>query len=361
MTASIDPTFYNERIAPFLPPVVLDFHAHVWRKSDWHAVPWQSGARGSGYMVAAEDYPVERLAGDGRACFPDRQYRAVCFGYPTPSADNEKDTAYVAGAGRTRGMYPLMVAGSPLGVPARVIRQRLDEGGFLGLKVHLPWYGDDYGTTRVEDLLGPNEMDIAQDLGLVVLLHVPRAGRLADPEVQAGVRWLSRGWPGAKIVLAHCGRCYLPSEMERAVHSVRDLGNVYLDTSMVMDETVLRMVFDSIDSSRVLFATDFPVAAMVGRRVRVMNHWVDVVVGDNPASAYRVRAEGIGATYMALEIAVAVLTAGRAAGLSEESLRRVFFDNGMDVLRSVRGGSALERIEKAWRDARAHPDAAEGA
>src|SRR5208283_3079902 len=95
----VDPSFYAESIAPYLPAVVLDFHAHVWRKSDWHGVPWKSGvawkhdAPGAGYMVAEEDYPVERLVHDGHACFPDRQYRAVCFGYPTPAADNAKDTA----------------------------------------------------------------------------------------------------------------------------------------------------------------------------------------------------------------------------------------------------------------------------
>jgi uncharacterized protein len=345
----IHTVFYRERIAPFLPPAVLDFHAHVWRKADWHAVPWKSGARGGGYMVADEDYPVEQLLADGRACFPDREYRAVCFGYPTPSADNQKDTAYVASAGTRRGMYPLMIVGSPLAVAPEVIRRRLDEGGFLGYKVFLPWHGDDYGATRVQDMLSAREMDIAQELGLVVLLHVPRSGRLADPEVQDGVRWLSSEWPGARIVLAHCGRCYLPAEMEHAIASIRDLPNVYLDTSMVMDETVLRMVFDGIESSRVLYATDFPVAAMVGRRVRVMDHWVDIVTGDTPASAFRVRAEGIRAMYMALEIACAVIQAGRAAGLSGGALRSVFFENGMKVLRGVRGGSAVERAERGWR------------
>ena len=76
-------------------------------------------------------------------------------------------------------------------------------------------------------------------------------------------------WPGAKIVLAHCGRCYLPAEMEKAIGSARGMPNVFLDTSMVMDEAVLQMVFDSIDSSRVVYGTDLPIAAMRGRRVRV--------------------------------------------------------------------------------------------
>ena len=85
-------------------------------------------------MVADEDYPVERLLADGRASFPDREYRAVCFGYPTPSANNEKDTAYVVSAGHRPGLYPLMIVGAPLGVPGHLIRRRLDEGGIPRLQ-----------------------------------------------------------------------------------------------------------------------------------------------------------------------------------------------------------------------------------
>jgi hypothetical protein len=117
---------------------------------------------------------------------------------------------------------------------------------------------------------------------------------------------------------------------------------------MVMDETVLRMVFDSFDSRKVLYATDFPVAAMRGRRVRVMDHWVDIVLGDYPTSAYRVKAEGIRATFMSLEIAFALLKAAKGAGLSKEAIAGLFFENGMRVLRSVRGGKTIQTVEAGW-------------
>jgi predicted TIM-barrel fold metal-dependent hydrolase len=343
-----DRVFYDTELAPFLPPAVLDFHAHVWDCRDWDAVPWDAGRPGASYMVSERFYPPEQLLADGRAAFPDREYRAVCFGYPTPAADNAKDTEYVAAAGARRGLYPLMVAGSRLGVSPEVLRERIERHGFLGFKVFLDWQGDDYGDRTVEGMLGANEMDLADELSLVVLLHVPRAGRLADPVVQRGVRWLAARWPRARIVLAHCGRCYLPAEMERAVMSVRDLPNVWLDTSMVMEEGVLAVLFGAIDSSRVVYATDFPVAAMRGRRVRVMDHWVDVVQGDEPDSAYRVKAKGIHATMMAREIAIAVRDGARRAGLGADALRAVFFENGMQVLSGVRGGEGVRAAEARW-------------
>jgi predicted TIM-barrel fold metal-dependent hydrolase len=340
--------FYKAEIAPHLPPAVLDFHAHIWSRSSWRSVPWEGSAKGSTYMVTGEEYPVERLLADARCAFPDREYRAVCFGHPGPQVDNEKDTAMVAAAGRTRGIYPLMVAGAELGVPQEVLRRRVDEHRFLGYKVFLNWLGDDYGNRRVEDMLSANEMDLAEERGLVVLLHVPRAGRLADPEIQRGVQWLAGSWPNTKIVLAHCGRCYLPAEMEKAIRSIRGLPNVWMDTAMVMDETVLQIAFDTIGPGRILFATDYPVAAMRGRRVRVMDHWVDIVTPGYPPSAWRVPAQGIHATSMAREIAAAVLGAARRARLSRQDTHGVFFDNGMRVLAGVDGGQAVRRVEEAW-------------
>ncbi len=348
MNPPAETAFYDAEIAPRLPPRLLDFHAHVWQRSSWRTVPWEGSAKGSSYMVTDVDYPVESLLADAQRAFPGREYRAVCFGHPGPQIDNEKDTAVAAAAGRTRGIYPLMVAGAELRVPQEILRRRIEEHGFLGYKVFLNWLGDDYGDKKVEDMLGANEMDLADRLGLVVLLHVPRSGRLADPDIQRGVRWLAGSWPGARIVLAHCGRCYLPAEMEKAVHAVRDLPNVWMDTAMVMDETVLQAAFETLGPDRVLFATDYPVAAMRGRRVRVMDHWVDVVEPGNPASAWRVPAPGIRSTFMAVEIAAAILGAATRAGLTREQVHGVFFDNGMRLLAGVDGGSGVRRVQQAW-------------
>ena len=340
--------FFRDEIAPHLPAAVLDFHTHIWSAANMRPIPGETRGKGGVYMVTADEYPIESLLDDARQAFPGFEYRTVCFGNPGPTADNEKDTAYVAAAARHRGVYPLMVAGAELGIPQGILRRRIEEHNFLGYKVYLNWLGDDYGNKRVEDMLGANEMDLANEMGLVVLLHVPRAGRLADPEVQRGVRWLAESWPNARIVLAHCGRCYLPAEMAKAAGSLRGLPNVFLDTAMVMDETVLQMALDTIGPDRVLFATDYPVAAMRGRRVRVMDHWVDIVQGNYPASAYRVPAEGIHSTFMSVEIALAIIGAARRVGLAEKDLHAVFFDNGMKPLRGARGGEAISHLEGAW-------------
>lgn len=194
----LDLEYYRRELAPVLPPTALDFHTHTWSAANWKERPWATEKSGGRYMVTDEFYPPEQLLADGRACFPDRGYEAVCFGNPTPAADWEKDTAYVAAAARAhRGLWPLVLAGPDLGIPRERYERALAEGGFRGFKVFLNWYGDHYGNKRVEEMFGPAELALANERRLVVLLHVPRRGRLADPQIQAGVRWPARSpWAG---------------------------------------------------------------------------------------------------------------------------------------------------------------------
>ena len=291
-------------------------------------------------MVVETEYGVERLLADLEMQFPDRPTRAVCFGYPSPAADLPKTNAYLAEAGRKDQLLPLMIVGRDT-VDAAKLEDEVRRGGFFGFKVLLNWIGDDYGDVGVFDMIGPAEMRIADELSLIVLFHLPGADRLADKRIQQDLRRLAGEYGRAKIVLAHCGRCYLPDRMKSAVGSVADLNNIFLDTSMVMDPTVLQIAMDGVGAQRLLFGTDLPVAAMRGRRVYVMDHWVDVVAGGYPASDYRLASDEIRATFMTWEIVLAIRRAAELVGLSDKQMKSIFWDNGMSLLRQVESGAGI--------------------
>jgi hypothetical protein len=331
---SIDLPYYEQEIRPFLPSRVLDFHAHVWSKAHWNRVPSRDGAKGGTYMVVETEYLSEDLLRDARRILPGREYRAVCFGYPTPAVDVERTNAYVARTAREPWAFPLMIAGRGL-AERDTLERTLGNGGFYGYKVYLPWHGDEYGDLRVQDMLGPVEMELADRHRLVVLLHVPRAGRLADPAIREGVCILSSEYPGARIVLAHCGRCYHPDQMKAAAPALGPLDNVYLDSSMVMDPLVLQILLEHVPSERLLFGTDFPVPAMRGRRVYVLDHWVDLVLPGYPESAYRVQSENIRASFMVYEIIQAIRRAAERVGLTRRQTEAIFHDNGASLLGGV--------------------------
>jgi hypothetical protein len=331
----VDLPFYERTVKPLIPPEILDFHAHTWIREQFRMVPWKERALGGRYMVTEEDYSVEALLADGRRMFPGKGYKAVVFGNPTPAVDVVKTNDYIAGAGKNPDLFPLMIAGRGLEKRERV-EQRILEERIYGFKVFLSWFGDDYGSVKVRDMIGPAEMALAEEYRLVVLLHVPGGERLADPEVQDGVRALAGEYPNARIVLAHCGRCYHPDQMKRAIGSVADLANVYLDSSMVMDPLVIQIALESIGSKRLLFGTDLPVAGMRGRRVYAMDHWVDLVLPGPAESAYRVQSADIRATFMVYEIILAIVRAARQIGLAGSDLSAIFHDNGMELLERAR-------------------------
>jgi predicted TIM-barrel fold metal-dependent hydrolase len=136
--------------------------------------------------------------------------------------------------------------------------------------------------------------------------------------------------------------------MMEAINGIHDLNNVYLDTAMVMDATVLHIVFDSIGPGRLLFGTDLPIAAMRGRRVAVMDHWVDLVLEGYAPSAFRVPSDNMRATFMVYEIVTAIAQAAHTVGLGAEMLQAVYYDNGLSLLEHVMGGDQLTAIRRRW-------------
>lgn len=343
-------TFFKSELKPYLPEKILDFHTHIWDAA--HRYGYQAGETGfpdpaarpealradhQKYMTMISSYYAEELVFDEAAAFPGLETYAVIFGQPEPGWDMDLTNAYAAASAQKHGnLFPLRVTGTPLHTAPEVLRREIEEGRFFGYKVFLDWIGDEYPPLIPEEMLLENEWQYADEKGLIVLLHVPRAGRLADPAVGESVRRICARYQGLKLVLAHCGRCYRYEEIRKALHYVADLDNVWFDCSMVMDPAVMAYILQRKDPRRMLFGTDAPYAIMRGRRVTVADHWVDLVLPGYPEAHYRVSSDNMRASYMIHEIAKAVIIGAELAGLSREEMQRIFFANGMELLRSVK-------------------------
>ena len=110
----MDLPFYHNEIAPILPEEVLDFHTHVWISSVWKSEAVKGKLKGEKYMVTTKDYSIESLINDGKMMFPDRPYKCVCFGQPTPAVDLRKTNEYTAKTAANNLLYPLIITGKNL-------------------------------------------------------------------------------------------------------------------------------------------------------------------------------------------------------------------------------------------------------
>lgn len=74
---------------------------------------------------------------------------------------------------------------------------------------------------------------------------------------------------------------------------------------------------------------------MRGRRVCINGAWVDVVREARGWTASRDPANPIRATFMTYEMIRAMREGAEAAGIGEEALKPIFFENGMRLIREV--------------------------
>lgn len=329
-----DERVWRRELDPFLPPRIYDFHGHVYLKE--HAPSKGRGKPDPSSPEVVREYPHEAFAAVEHRLWPGREVRALVFGSVDPRADIEAVNAYAAEAARAHGWRALMIP--PMADDADTLIDKVRAGGFLGFK---PYYtfvrGKPAAEVTIEDMVTPAMRRAADRAGLVMTVHIPRPGRLADPVNIEGLRRLCAEAARAKVVLAHFGRSYFPEAIGAGL-SLADLPNLYPELSMIQDWEVVEAVFRHFDRRRVLFGLDLPVAQEKGKLVGVngqrhfftkrAHRWSAHV----EPGTYEVRC-----TLFAYEMARAARKAAERVGLSRVEIEDYFWSNAERLVRSVEG------------------------
>ncbi|MGQ9493771.1 MAG: amidohydrolase family protein [Anaerolineae bacterium] len=332
----IDLKAYYEIVAPLLDDQILDFHAHVWNK------PPPSGELAQYPEYNQNPYTVEDLLTAGALMFPKQAYHAVFFGAPDPHGYDCND--YVAEESRRHPhLYPLYIP--DMHATEEQVRETVRQSGYYGFK---PYWNlvpgkpcqDD---VTIMDMLPEPYMRVADDWGLIIMLHIPGSQRLSSAQNIRDIQTLSHQYPNAKIVIAHIGRSYDVRFIKGKIDHICDLPNVYFDTSFVMDSMVYKIFFDYVDPVKVLYGTDLPISELRGKRVWINNSWVDVSRDKLSWTASRDPTRPIEATFMTYEMIRAMREGAAEAGLNDDDLRPIFFKNGMRLIQDVKA-----RLSHLW-------------
>lgn len=258
---AIDEQVWREELDPFLPARIFDFHGHVYLKS--HAPSKTEESSNPSHPTVVDEYPHEAFAEVERILWPGREVKALVFGTVAADADIDATNAYAAKTAEKYGWHALMVPNIRDDVDA--LLRKVRAGGFLGLKPYFTFVRNKPAAdVTLDDMITPAMREAADQAGLIVMTHIPRPGRLADPANIEGLRRLCTDAPNAKIILAHFGRSYFPEAIGRGL-SLADIPNLYPEASMVQDWEVYEAVFSTFDRSKVLFGLDLPVAQEKGK------------------------------------------------------------------------------------------------
>lgn len=319
---------WREELDEFVPEKVLDFHVHLFNAE---TLPAGQSYDCAGHPIAKYDY--DDLRGDLAAAYPGREARAVCFGLPHVEYDRAENNRYVALGADRNWFFPLRLIG-PAEDPQEV-RRDVAEAGFVGFKPYLDYVRkEDPNLVEIPEMLPPGIMQVADDLGLIVMLHIPRKGRLADPVNQRQIVELAGAYPRAKIVLAHIGRAYYLKNIVGNLDDLKGLPNVYFDLAMLNNPEVLEYLFAETPAERILFATDTPIALAPGKSVEINDQYTYVTPVPWHLSISDDHGKLVFTSFLYEELR-AIKKAVERLGLGRSFVRDIFFANGMRLLESV--------------------------
>ncbi len=334
----IDGPIYRDEIAPILPETILDFHAHAWRRTDLARPPSDATLSSPSLVMTTDHFPAEALRSTAGWLFPGKHYQALVFGMPFAEMDVARNNDHVRQS--IDGDFAGLMLVRPCDT-ADAVKQAVLDGGFIGLKPYWTFASEALGKAQndvlLDDMLTAEHLSVADELGLIVMVHVPRARRLADPDNLTRLRRISAEYPRATLVLAHVGRSYCEWSVQGGLSAVEDLPNVYFDTTFIQNSVVFQYLFEHVDASRVMFGTDLPDSAVHGQVACVTGINL-FVTRDQYAWSLSRADDGLDCTYMAYESIRAVRDGAARAGVSCDQLAGVFFGNGRRLIDRVYGG-----------------------
>jgi hypothetical protein len=262
---------FIEEFEDFLPSKILDFHLHVFPKN--------TIVDGTHFSCAGHPilkYDLDDLSQDLHEMYPGRETSAVCFGFPEVTYDMEHNNQYLAEQCDHKRFFPLRLF-DPLNDTPEKLHEDLQSKKYLGLKPYLDYVRKpNLNDVEIIEMLPDWAMEIVNEYGLLVMLHIPRKGRLADPLNQKQLINLCSRYPNAKIILAHIGRAYYLQCIEGHLEPIKHLPNLYYDLAMLNHWEVLEYFFREAPHDKMLYGTDIPLALAPGKSVEINNQYTYV-------------------------------------------------------------------------------------
>ena len=331
MDPELNRHIYDAEFREWLPDTVLDVHIHLSRR-DSYPDGFEPPPKSYHRFLKDQSYPIEDCVQDAETMLPDKTFLGLCFGSPGPEVDRDRANRYIASVVDNRRFFGLAMV-SPQDPMARVERW-MRETPLLGYKPYRDFFtGQPRETVSIPNMLPDRQMELADKLGLVVMLHVPRAKRLADPDNQREVCALADRYPNTSIILAHVGRAYYLRSVVGHLAEVRKRPNIYVDLAMLNHWEVIEHVFQEFPRDRILFGTDMPISCFGGKSVEINDQYAYIMESDiEIGAAIHDAGRAVQFTYFYYEELRAIRKAALKAALTREELRGVFVDNSLTLL-----------------------------
>ena len=335
MFPTTDAEIWEQELNGFVPDRVFDTHVHMWRPED---VPDDIEVKPTDIgLETFRGYTMDDFKASMARLLPGRSVGALVFGMVHRSLPRENLNRYAADVQKSEPDISALAVVSPHD-PMEDVERWISAYGLLGYK---PYWNlvehKEQGDVTIRDMLSPDQLDYANQRGLTVLLHIPRACRLADPLNKAQIREVAVEYPNVTWIIAHIGRAYFMAALEGHIEEVCDLDNVYFDLAFVGSAPVIAYAIRTAGVRKFVFGTDLPVADIKGKNVDFNNQ--RLYVTEEPR-AWSMSNPGLGLEFTRFyyEELRAIKGAARQLRLSDAQIEDIFFRNAERLIGSSRPG-----------------------
>ncbi len=328
-----DIDIYNEEFYDFLPGKIIDSHVHAWKNLFYISEPSESRQKIVPFydpeIISGFDFDDFKFVTE--TLFPGKKYEGIFFGLPFKEVNLQKNNGYVAGIYKKYCNHGLYMPEPDM----KIIPGDFFENGFIGFKPY-PDLADlqqheDISKLDIDirmfDFISKEVFDFANEYSLIVLIHIPRKGRLNDRRNIEELKQIGRMYPKIKLVLAHAGRSYCFSDIKNTIDFLKGGKNLYVDTAMINSSAVIKLLLEELGPEKVLYGSDLAVSAIKGKNVDINNHhyFVTNTPRDWSLSSTNMKLDDF--TYCIYEIIRSVRTACISLNLSKADIKNIFFDN----------------------------------
>lgn len=338
----LDRRIWEEELDEFVPQQIFDAHTHIYRWAFHTSPDKESGPYRAFVKPGFEDVTYDMLDECDRLLMPGRRVERLSFPFPfSGGCDFEGSNSFLVDELRVHHQSAGLMLVHP-DMSAEHIEQTIRASGLIGLKPYRFFSSTgDAVHCRITDFLPEHQIAVADRLGLLIMMHLSRPDGIGDAQNLDDLEHLTQKYPGAKWILAHCGRSYSSWPIERAGDRLRNMPNTWFDTSSVCESDAVAALLRCVGVEQVMYGSDdVPVGILRGKYVAFGYGWAYLSEQNHSLNLTHCDPR---MTFTRYEQLRAMRRAADAVGLSQTDIGAMFHDNAARLVNHVRIQNALNR------------------
>lgn len=175
--------------------------------------------------------------------------------------------------------------------------------------------------------------EIADEREMPVVIHLSHyQDMLSAPQNISQLRYISKKYKRAKIILAHCAMGHHVHKLKLGLSEISDLENIWVDCSGSAEAMSIYYCLKTFGVNRMMYGGDYNAAEVQGRICSIGSNFIGIYDGylkeDVIPGAFKYQPISFGE-----ECLLALLQASEILDLKENDMEKIFYNNATELFK----------------------------